>query len=349
MQKKIKLVKRMFSHLKDVRYVSFSSGGTWGLLFEGALRALEDAFEETEYDAWQGSIQGVAGCSVGCLYALMFVLRIPRKTRLELADIDLAHIVNVADMGHVTREFGFTGSRAVAALVESILTLGGLSSHITLREFNRFVRHDMTWVCTNVTTRACVHMTHLTHPDVRVVDAICASCAIPVVFRPVTIGGCLMSDGAITCSVPDVFETAATLFLVAEYQSRPIGDWAAYMEHIVSAAALSEGTLARLRATCHPLLLTLTSRCVINILDPPSYTRHRVALVHEGYHQTCDALRSGTVLPLFDAACRHYVQVRVDALSTCEGESPPVAFLGAGCAEGNQFSEEGVTCTPAAV
>lgn len=55
---------------------------------------------------------------------------------------------------------------------------------------------------TNLLTRKFVMMTHRTHPDVSVVDAIMASISIPFLVEPVLVDGNLCADGGVVVNFP---------------------------------------------------------------------------------------------------------------------------------------------------
>lgn len=196
------------------RYVSCSSGGTQGYLQVGAIAALETYMRSDAFAQWRLSLRGVCGCSAGCFIALGLLLGVT-VDQLQ-SSFPLANLMSrlTRDIHSIAKQLGASDVDIIVETAGAILEHGGLSSSITLEHLHRFTRVDCKFVCTSLSRRCPVYLSHESHPRVRVVDAIAASCCIPGVFRPVCIEGDFMVDGNLLESIPDPFPTSQTLYLV---------------------------------------------------------------------------------------------------------------------------------------
>lgn len=197
-----------------VRYVSFSSAGTHGFLQVGAIAALETHMGSDAFAQWRSSLKGVSGCSAGCFAALAILLGVTTDQLQGCFPLTtfMPHLTR--DIHSIAKHLGASSTDIIVDAASTILDHGGLSPSITLEHLYRFTRVDCKFVCTSLSRRRRVYLSHESHPHVRVVDAISASCCIPGVFRPVCIEGDYMIDGNLTESTPVPFPMSQTLYIV---------------------------------------------------------------------------------------------------------------------------------------
>ena len=193
------------------RYLSFSSSGSYGFVFEGFVRAVED-----HAPTWLRDLRGVAGTSGGAIMALVVALGIGREAREDLVArlCDITNVVRRPDVSLMVRDFGMEDGSALRGIVEDILTRGGLSRASTLRDLRRLLRLEVVFVAHDLHTCRAVHLSADSEPDMPVADAVFASCAVPLVFAPLRAGGRALCDGALSECVPDVFPDAETLSVI---------------------------------------------------------------------------------------------------------------------------------------
>lgn len=197
-----------------VRYVSCSSGGTQGFLQLGAIAALETYMGSSAFSTWRSSLKGVSGCSAGCFTALAILLGVTMDQLQGAFPFEhfLSHLTR--DIHSIANHLGVSSTDIIVDSAGRILEYGGLSPSITLEHLYRFTRVDCKFVCTSLSRRCRVYLSHESHPHVRVVDAIAASCCIPGVFQPVCIEGDRMVDGCLLESIPVPFPMLQTLYIV---------------------------------------------------------------------------------------------------------------------------------------
>ena len=208
-------------YVKEKQYISFSSGGTAGFSFLGCMRALQMLMGEHEYSCWIQSLKGISGTSAGALYGLMFALRLgPVQVDTIKKNVDLRKCVSFTNIDQCHTKLGFSDMNEVRRYVHIILEEGGLSQNATMNDLYRFTQLTCVFRASNIATRKAENVSHLTHGAMRIDDAICASCAIPLLYHPIQYNGELLVDGCLTGSVADVFDRNATLFLKIDIPHR---------------------------------------------------------------------------------------------------------------------------------
>lgn len=200
--------------VRGKRYISFSSGGTAGFSFIGCMHALEMLMGPSTYALWMDDIRGVAGTSAGALYGLVFALRL---THRQVADVhknlDLRRCVSFTNIDQCHTKLGFSDMDYIRQYIHAILEEGGLSKNATMADLHRFTRLECVFRASNVMTRRAENISHTSHGGMRIDDAVCASCAIPLLYHPIEYDGAHLVDGCLTGPLADVFERDSTLFL----------------------------------------------------------------------------------------------------------------------------------------
>ncbi|KXS09059.1 FabD/lysophospholipase-like protein [Gonapodya prolifera JEL478] len=87
-------------------------------------------------------------------------------------------------------------------MVESLLQKRGFSPTVTLRDFAAATKKTLILVATSLNRGGPVYLSHMTAPDTTVVDAACATSAIPLYFPPVSFDGDTFVDGCISDPYP---------------------------------------------------------------------------------------------------------------------------------------------------
>lgn len=225
-----------------LKYLSFSSSGSHGILFEGILRALED--HVPDFDAWSHSLKGIAGTSGGALMALVVALRIGRAQRKLIlrALSDLTNVIRCPNVGLMIQKYGLDDGETFRRIIQEILTLGGLSVASTLGDLRRLLRIELVFVAHDMREGKSVHLTAQTAPDMLVSDAVFASCCIPLVFVPFRHKEHVLCDGALSEHLPCVFPEDATLHVVVPVQSRcaSVDSWYTFLHSLLMACLVPQ-------------------------------------------------------------------------------------------------------------
>lgn len=187
---------------KKIRHIVLSGGGGIGNTFYGTLReSNKDGFWHVD------DIQTMHGTSTGTIFMILvstvkyigwdiyddFVIKRPWETVLEFkAETILNSYKNV----------GIFGQEPLNSMIVPILKALDLSLNVTLQEFHEFVGIELHFYATDLKRFELVDISHKTHPDWKILDAVYASCALPILFQPCKIADCYYADGALFCNYP---------------------------------------------------------------------------------------------------------------------------------------------------
>ena len=239
------------------RYVSFGSAGFKGAVYTGFLSALEDHFcrgpgGAEAYAAWRSQLLGVAGTSSGALAALALALGLERSTRTAaLREFsDMRRILPSVDIARLYRNHGADDGQGLRACVAHLLTAGGLSPTSTLGDVRRLLRLDFVCFATELQSSTAVALSAATAPDMRVCDAIYASCCLPFAFVPLRRGdGAVLVDGCMLARLPDPFpDGARTLYVdvtLTEACEGGIGSWPGFLRALLATTATLQAPAVR--------------------------------------------------------------------------------------------------------
>jgi hypothetical protein len=169
----------------------FGGGGFYGLVYVGVLRYLYQ-------EGLDKSIKTVAGTSVGAMFATFFVLGMScDEVEMMAYNWDETCIsFGVSDIVNLPEKLGLiSGESFVSKLKERL-------QNMTFLDVSKKSGKDLVICATHVATMKPVYFSVDTTPHVRVIDALRASTAIPLIVAPVQIGDDFYIDGFVTHDMP---------------------------------------------------------------------------------------------------------------------------------------------------
>lgn len=204
----------MLTRIGELEYLSFSSSGSRGFLFEGVLQALESNLPD--FHAWTRRLRGISGTSGGAIMALIVALSIDKSKRAEIVLhlSDLTNVISCPNISHMLNNFGIEDGFSFKKIIQSILSAGGLSEHSTLGDLSRLLRIDIVFVAHNLLNGETVNLSADNAPDLLVHDAVFASCCLPFVFAPLKYKNLVLCDGCLSSYAPNNFPLANTLHVL---------------------------------------------------------------------------------------------------------------------------------------
>ena len=202
------------------RYLSVAGGGLAGTLYHASLTAIDGhlvagAGREGARQWWEG-LRGVAGCSAGAMVALCVLVSLPLETTRDFCLMASKRhwFMRNPDLGSLAQRFGLDDASGLHDIAARILERGGLSRDITFRDLHRYVPVEFVVVAADIEREGKLYLSHRTYPDMRVRDAVVASCSIPFVYVPTThCDGLTLCDGGLCENQPVVFPVEQTLNL----------------------------------------------------------------------------------------------------------------------------------------
>ncbi len=226
----------------DFEYISFSAGGTKGLMFIGALEALEHKFQSrglcfTEY--CRTHVKGFSGCSAGALIALGLNIGIEISSLKKIINPILESARNIApclDLGLFLNNYGLDDGSSLKQIIESMLKKAGLSEYTTLSDLNRLLRREFACVVSNLSTYKTMYISANTHPQMLVSEAVFTSMCVPLLFKPQKIDEDFCVDGGITNSLANYFPNKEKVLFIVAHQKPPqnvkISSWIEYVQSL---------------------------------------------------------------------------------------------------------------------
>ena len=165
-----------------IKHLVISGGGLYGLSALGSLIYL------TERGFWRmGDIESIYGTSVGAVIGVFVCLGYNLKTLEEYVvhkDWRDTFSFGFSNLVRAVDKQGIFDNCVLQDLFEPLFAAKQLAMDISLEDFHRLTNVDLHIFAVDVYTFALVDLNHATHPRCRLLDAVYASSAIPVVFRP---------------------------------------------------------------------------------------------------------------------------------------------------------------------
>ena len=184
----------------DIKHIVVSGGGHHGLTMYGVLR------EAHKYGLWKlENIKSMYGTSIGSFLCVLLALEyewdIIDKYLIDRPWQDVFHF----DIYSIINAFEKRGIFTKDVMIDMItpLFLGkDIPIDITLEGFYKLNGIDIFITTTEVNTFELVVLSHITHPTWLLVDAIYASCTLPIVFSPIITDSACYIDGGLFSGYP---------------------------------------------------------------------------------------------------------------------------------------------------
>ena len=183
-----------------IEHLVISGGGQTGLAFYGILR------ESEQQGFWSSSnIKSIYATSVGSFLAVLIALKYDWPTADNYLINRPWHTIFKVDIYSIMQAFGRRGILGVDIMEQMLGPLFAgkdIPLGITLGELYERTGIELYFFTTELNAFELVKVSHLTHSEWRVVDAVYASCTLPILFAPLIRDGRCYIDGGSLCSYP---------------------------------------------------------------------------------------------------------------------------------------------------
>ena len=182
-----------------IKHIVICGGGPTGFLSYGAAKHL------AQHGFWShDNIETIYGTSIGSLIGAMLCLKHEWDT---LDDYIIKRpwekvIVGSLEMFELFSQKGMAKMKLLDDIMQPLLESKDLTIHTTLREFYEYSRISLNVFTVDLNKFEKVRLSHTTHPDLPLMDAIKMSCSMPVLFQPIVRDGCCYVDGGIMVNYP---------------------------------------------------------------------------------------------------------------------------------------------------
>lgn len=183
-----------------IKHLVISGGGTYGLTAYGILR------ETNKSNFWKiENIKSCHGTSVGTIVSLLILLKYDWKVMDDYLikrpwnkafKYDLKQCLNTFDKCGAFEKNDFTKA------FESLFAGADININITLKDFYELTKVEFYLYCAEINDFELECFSYKSHPEVKVLDAIYASCSLPIVFQPLIIENKAYIDGGLFLNYP---------------------------------------------------------------------------------------------------------------------------------------------------
>jgi predicted acylesterase/phospholipase RssA len=182
-----------------IKHIVISGGGPTGLLSYGAAKHL------AQQGFWSpNTIESIYGTSIGSLIGAMLCLKHDWST---LDDYIIKRpwekvIVDSLEMLELFSCKGVAKMKLLDDIMRPLLESKDLTLAVTLREFYEYSHISLNVFTVELNAFRKVQMSHATHPDLPLMDAIKMSSCVPMLFQPILRDGCCYIDGGVMVNYP---------------------------------------------------------------------------------------------------------------------------------------------------
>jgi predicted acylesterase/phospholipase RssA len=183
-----------------IKHLVISGGGPLGFRYLGALQKLEqDKF-------WcLDDIETIYGTSIGAIIGAFICLKYDWETLtkyvIERPWKD-AFKVNAKQIFDSYYSKGLFDKKLAEIIFKPLLEAKDLTLNITLKEFYEFSHIDLHIFTFDLNKFQTIELSHTTHPDLGLLQALTMSSSLPGLFIPTIIDNCCYIDGGVLCNYP---------------------------------------------------------------------------------------------------------------------------------------------------
>jgi len=183
-----------------IKHLVISGGGPVGIRFLSALETLnlENYWKLDE-------IESIYGTSIGSVLGAMICLKYDWETLNNYIINRPWHDAIKVTPKQLFESYynkGIFDRKIVEILFKPLLQAKDLNLSITLEEFYNYSNIDFHIFTFEVNSFTTTEYSHVTHPNLLLIDALFMSSALPGLFIPTIINDCCYIDGGVMCNYP---------------------------------------------------------------------------------------------------------------------------------------------------
>lgn len=281
----------MDEDIKSYDALALSAGGSLGVMYAGALKVLQDL----------GVLQKIkifAGTSVGALVACCLALGYTAEELLPyFTDLSLSSLRSPDDAMQTILNcwysLGMYSTDHAATFLRTRVRKKAELENLTFQQLYDIFGTELHIATCNVTLGTTVYFSKYQTPDAPIIDAVCMSICVPIVFQPITYKKELYIDGATFGHyVPYNFamrdtRTVLTIELVPNTYSgkfnRPV------IKGIGSfSMAVIRGIWQNFVTATRTKVDTISLEYELDALADTVSEGDRIKMIHEGVHSTVE-------------------------------------------------------------
>jgi NTE family protein len=184
----------------NIKHIVLSGGGTVGFSQYGVLR------ESNQRGFWSiENIESIYGISVGCIIGLFISLNFEWDVLDDyLIKRPWQNVINFT-MNSLIQSFdsrGILDKNIIHEIIHPLFRAKHIDIECTMKELYEITKIDLHIFVTELNSYKLVDICHMDYPDWKLVDAIYASCCLPLIFKPLLMNSCCYVDGGFIQNYP---------------------------------------------------------------------------------------------------------------------------------------------------
>ena len=177
------------------------SGGSYnGLKTFGVLKYLhENGFYDIK------NIENIYATSVCALIATILVINLPIEHVYDFIvkrPWDKAFNLSSDMLFNMITEKGIIDKSFFLEIFKKLFKTADIPINITMKKFYDITHINLHFFSVKVNAFELIEISHLTHPNLSIIDAVYMSCSIPFIVQPMFYKNSYMIDGAVLCNFP---------------------------------------------------------------------------------------------------------------------------------------------------
>jgi predicted acylesterase/phospholipase RssA len=184
----------------NIKHIVLSGGGTVGLCQYGALR------ETHRRGLWSiENIESIYGISVGCIVGLFISLNFDWEVLDDyLIKRPWQNVINFT-MNSLIQSFdsrGILDNKVIIEILQPLFRAKNIDINCTMKELYEITNIDLHIFVTELNSYKLIDICQSDYPDWKIVDAVYASCCLPLIFKPLLVDSLCYVDGGFVQNYP---------------------------------------------------------------------------------------------------------------------------------------------------
>jgi len=259
-----------------IEHVSLSSAGPNGLIQLGLVfQALQQHIFSVQ------DLKSIHGSSCGSIIAVLLSLNIPIQEIVEYVITRKWNKWLKPNLENFMTQKGCVSVECIEEMIAPFFHAYDISLSMTMKELYEHTHIDLHIYTTAVTHLVSVDINHTTFPDLPVIQAICMSSSVPILFTPVRYQDEYYIDGGLLTHCPIILENPETiLYILIDY--KPVFNLESpleFIQHIIAKSVdiimmntkIPSGNVLKYNADC-----AIDPTIWINFLIDESYRKKMI-------------------------------------------------------------------------
>ena len=174
--------------------IIFAGGGFKGWAYIGTIKALNELMDFK-------NIKSVTGVSVGSVFGLFYILGIKWEYLLEyFMELNIKEYLDI-DIDNLFINQSLLHGKKLKESIKQIIS-NKIDPEITFKDLKRYSKILFTTCALNINKQQLEYFNVSLTPDVKIIDAILASCSLPLLLPSYKIGDSFYYDGGCCNNCP---------------------------------------------------------------------------------------------------------------------------------------------------